>query len=139
MSSHSKYCKGNCLLLTSLFWILLKVFTIHDCTFHFKYYSKNLEWLNLFLDHALLFSQIKDSNAIAIYTIDFDYLPLWCTKGPTEILRHRRCVFRYFDFKYLNLLYLETAELIKPVSPFSLNSIIRCVPYIVLSYCCQNN
>ena len=33
MFSHSKFCKGNCLLLTSLFWILLKVFNIHDCTF----------------------------------------------------------------------------------------------------------
>ena len=57
MFSHSKFCKGNCLLLTSLFWILLKVFNIHDCSFHFKYYSKNLAWLNLFLEHSLSFSQ----------------------------------------------------------------------------------
>ena len=54
MFSHSKFCKGNCLLLTSLFWILLKVYNIHDCTFHFKNYSKNLAWLNLFLEHARL-------------------------------------------------------------------------------------
>ena len=67
MFSHSKFCIGNCLLLTSLFWILLKVFNIHDCSFHFKYYSKNLAWLNLFLEHSLSFSQNIESKTQMLY------------------------------------------------------------------------
>ena len=44
--------KYNCLLLTSLFWIVFTVFEIHACTFHFKYYGENLAWWILFLERS---------------------------------------------------------------------------------------